>query len=171
MEVTGSAKDMELLRRRGASSTKNDPNGAAQFVEGKDNKSVKIKGDINKPDQIQITDATNGKKNIYTYRKLSKKELADKIIQIGNMQGRKLNGNYTYEFRFPLRLDAVKDYYVLESVVDEKGNDIMKKDHVEVYHLDAKVDVKNGTAQYDLVQDKDCDGSNRSSMKYSRRAK
>ena len=167
MDVKATAKDYELLKRRGASTTTNDSNGAAQFVEGKDNKSVKIKGDMQKPEYIQITDTTNGKKNVYTYRKLSDNELGGKNVQMGNMKGNKLNGKYEYDFKkgWP------DNYYILESVVDENGNDLMKKDHVVVYRLKSKVSIDSGTAQYELVQDKKCDGNNQSSMKYHRRAK
>ena len=154
-KITATAKDIELLEKRGASKTANDPNGRAQFVVGDEVGEVSVTGDKKRPDSITIKDDTNGKLNTYTYRLITDKEIAD---------GKTYDGIPLSKGQFE---GANGPFYVLIKAENEAG-DNLKGSHTEVYRLEYK-ERDDGTRSYDLIQDEGMDGSGKSSMDYRRR--
>jgi len=170
----GLAVDHALLARHGASkpvdfNNVNAPSGRAQFVIAEEAGELKVTlGTDNNyaaPEEIIMTDNTNGKLNTYTYRKLTDEEIANGKTKDGkDIKKSELQGS--------------GPHYVLVSVTDQNGEDLMNKRFAEVYTLEHSEVSTTGTDNnitvshdYKLHQYEGYAGSNRSSMKYHRRAK
>lgn len=153
------AKDIELLKKRGADLNHNDKYGKAQFVEGSE---VYISGqDKTKPDTIIAKDTTNhAEGNTYTYKKV---EINDKSKELFAKYGLDLDMSQFKEG---------ETYYFLETSENgrtgEKLYNIDGAKHLEIYKLEL-VQNDDGTFEYNLVQEKGMQGSNQSSISYGKR--
>lgn len=156
-KITATAKDIELLEKRGASKTANDPNGRAQFVVGDEAGEVSVTGGTKEtPTTITIKDDTNGGFNEYTYHVITDKAIAKGVTDDG------------IPIPKDLKLDWNKGpYYILIKAEDHEGNNL-KTSHTEVYRLEY-TERDDGTRSYDLIQDEGMDGSGKSSIDYRRR--
>lgn len=162
-KIRATAKDKVLLEMHNASFDKNDPNGAAQFVEGNvdvyisaANSKVPTEGDtLESPEFIRITDNTSGHRHAYYYYKLTP-ELCD--------------GKHFAKFGKNMPIDKNqfeegKTYYILAMTVDEDTHTRLDyTDHIEIYRLDYSYEAETDTSNYDLIQDKNMQGSGRSSI-------
>jgi len=173
----GHARDHELLRKRNAPTESNDPTAKAQYVIADERGEIRVtpsvvdgKNNYDEPEEITMSDNTNGKVNTYTYRKLTQAEIdsgkaADGTALTG-LQGRK------------------GPFYVLTSATDPKGN--LKTNHTEVFQLelipeeevveekDEKGNVKRTKIKrnnYKLEQYQGMNGSGRTSMIWNNRAR
>ena len=128
------------------------------------------KNNYDEPEEITMSDNTNGKVNTYTYRKLTQAEIdsgkaADGTALTG-LQGRK------------------GPFYVLTSATDPKGN--LKTNHTEVFQLELipeeevveETDDKGNVTKtkikrnnYKLEQYKGMNGSGKTSMVWNNRAR
>ncbi len=170
-------RDYVKLRQHGIDPTKpNDPNANAQSVVGDEDGEVHIRcihdyydnddivdGHCEESDPtnigyIEITDNTNGKKNKYRYMQLSREQMEAGELETGQ------------KFSKDQFVDKDGRYFILVSVTDENGNDIMAHDHAEIFKLEYSYDQESDTYNYDLVQDVGMDGAGKSSIDYSKKA-
>jgi len=152
------AKDIELLKKRGADLNHNDKYGKAQFVEGNE---VYISGqDKTKPDTIIAKDTTNhAEGNKYTYKKIDMSNVKEAFAKYG----------------LEVDMSQFKEgetYYFLETSENGRSGEqlynINGAKHLEIYKLEV-VQKDDGTYEYNLVQEKGMQGSNRSSISYGKR--
>ncbi len=164
----GHARDIELLKKRGAPTDVNDPNAKAQYVIANEKGEISVTGNYESPDTITIKDNTNNKVNSYQYRKLTDAEIAAGKTT----DGQTISG-----------LDGRKGpFYVLVSATDAKGS--LKTKHLEVFQLNLipKEEVVEETDEqgnvtkttinrydYQLEQYQGMNGSGTSSMFWWRR--
>ena len=166
-KVKASVKDIELLKKHNASFDKNDPNAAAQFVEGNEvyisaaNSRIPTEGDtLEEPETIKITDYSNGHKNVYYYKKLTPETMDGKFWA-------KADKNKPIDMS---QFEEGKTYYILFLAVNEDTQERLDyTDHLEIYRLDYSYDAATDTSTYDLVQEKGMQGSGRSSIDYNKR--
>lgn len=166
----GHARDWEKLKQRGAKTEGNDVNAKAQYVIANDKGETAVTPDstlsgvaaYEAPSEIKLKDNTNGKDNIYKYKKLSSEE-AKQYVPADAGEG---------------------PFYMLDSAYD--ANRQLKAKNVEVYKLDLtpddvvveeKDDKDNITRtkvrrfKYNLEQYKGYAGSKQTSMFWNHRAK
>ena len=166
--MRASAKDIELLKKHNASFDKNDPNAAAQFIDGNvgvyisaANSRVPMEGDtLDAPDIIKITDNSNGHKHAYHFHKLTPENSDGKHFA-------KAGKNMHIDKN---QFEEGKTYYILFFAVDEDTHSRLDlTDHLEIYRLDFSYNADTDTCNYDLIQEANMQGSGRSSIDYSKR--
>lgn len=175
-------KDLTKLRAAGINpSDVNDPNAKAQSVVGDEDGEVNVicgphTHEIKTPEDeccllhpkfLEVTDNTNGKKNTYRYRALSFDEIMNGVTNDGHKIKTKQFKHIDKDTGDPYLQDA--NLYILESVTDENGNDIMKKDHLEVYNMRVNKDTENNTYNYELEQEDGMDGAGQSAIDYAKK--
>ena len=166
-KVCASAKDIELLKSRNASLDKNDPNAAAQFVEGYEvyisaaHSAIPDPNDtLEEPETIKITDYTNGHKHVYYYKKLTPETMDGKHFA-------KADKNKPID---KSQFEEGKTYYILMLAVDEETHERLDyTDHLEIYRLDYSYDADTDTSNYTLIQEKGMQGSGKSSINYNKK--
>lgn len=166
----GHARDWEKLKQRGAKTEGNDVKAKAQYVIADEKGETAVTPDstlsgvaaYEAPSEIKLKDNTNGKDNIYQYKKLSSEE-AKQYVPADAGEG---------------------PFYMLDSAYD--ANRQLKAKNVEVYKLvltpddevvEEKDDKGNITKtkvrrfKYNLEQYKGYAGSKQTSMFWNHRAK
>lgn len=166
----GHARDWEKLKQRGAQTEGNDVKAKAQYVIADEKGETAVTPDstlsgvaaYEAPSEIKLKDNTNGKDNIYQYKKLSSEE-AKQYVPADAGEG---------------------PFYILESAYD--ANRQLKAKNIEVYKLDLKpeeevVEEKDDKGnitrtkvrrfKYNLEQYKGYRGSKQTSMFWNHRAK
>ena len=166
----GHARDWEKLKQRGAQTEGNDVKAKAQYVIADEKGETAVTPDstlsgvaaYEAPSEIKLKDNTNGKDNIYQYKKLSSEE-AKQYVPADAGEG---------------------PFYILDSAYD--ANRQLKAKNIEVYRLELKpeeevVEEKDDKGnitrtkvrrfKYNLEQYKGYRGSKQTSMFWNHRAK